>query len=113
MLGDSGAGPSHRYFLRSKSSQSSEVQQQDENQSLQDINTPVPVEEEKEEPSTPECQEHSLKQPAAETRMPGLKPLIKWPNSYERNVWKAVNEDISKFLEQLKGTAEKKLGKMG
>lgn len=38
-----------RYFLRSRSNKSSEVQQQDQNQSLQDINPPV--REEDEEPS--------------------------------------------------------------
>ncbi len=39
----------YRYFLRSRSNKSSEVQQQDQNQSLQNINPPV--REEDEEPS--------------------------------------------------------------
>lgn len=109
VLDDRGAGASHRPLL--DSSQSSEVQQQDENQSLQDINPPVP--EEEEESSTLGHHKPSLQQPATETRIQGRKPLIKWPKSCEKKVWETVNEDISKLLEHLKGTAEKKLGKMG
>ena len=81
-LKEVGQGPRiDPYFLRSKSSQSSEIQQQDKNQCLQDINPPDP---EEEEPSTAEPLEPSLPQLATETKIPGRKPLIKWPKSCEK-----------------------------
>ena len=106
-----GQGPCiDRYFLRSKSNQSSEVQQQDKKQSLQDINPPIS---EEEEPSTAEPLEPSLPQLGTEAKILGRKPLIKWPKSREKKMWGSVNTDVSKVLEQLRGTAIKKLEKMG
>ena len=98
------------YLLRSKLNQSSEVQQQEKNQSLQDINPPIS---EEEESSTAEPLEPSLHQLATETKILGRKPLIKWPKSCEKKMWDSINTDISKLLEQLRGTAIKKLEKMG
>ena len=52
----------NNYFLRNKLSQLSEVQQQDKNHSLQDINTPVPVDGEPEakEPKGNQSQKRNL-----------------------------------------------------
>lgn len=61
-----GQGPGiDPYFLQSKWSQSSEVQQQDEHQSQLDINPPVL--EEEEESSTEEPHEPRLPQPATDS----------------------------------------------
>ena len=98
------------YFLRSRSSQSAEVQQQDLHHSLQDINTPVPEEEEgcgtAREPSPPS-------RPPAEKKIQGRRPLVKWPKSCDKTLWKEVNADLCSILEGIRGTTLKKLEKMG
>lgn len=63
-----------QYFLRSRSSQSSEVQRQDENHSPQNISPPVP--EEEEESSTAEHPEPSLQHHAAEKKTQERRPPI-------------------------------------
>ena len=97
------------YFLRSKSSQSSEVQQRDENQSLPDITNPIP--EEDVELYEAETNQPSY-QPAIE-KAEGRKPSVKWPGSCEKKEWEKINQDLSSLLEQLKGTAIRKLERMG
>ncbi|KAJ8349704.1 hypothetical protein SKAU_G00248340 [Synaphobranchus kaupii] len=98
------------YFLRSRLNQSTEVQQQDKNQSLQDINNPVSAEE---KPGTGEQPEPSPLRPAAEKKIQGRKPLIKWPKSCEKAMWEEVNADLCNILEMLRGTTMKKLERMG
>ncbi|KAL0199484.1 hypothetical protein M9458_008024, partial [Cirrhinus mrigala] len=97
-----------RYFLRSCSSKSSEVQQQDQNQSLQNINPPV--QEEDEEPS---IEVSNLSQPAIENKIQGRKPQVRWPKSCERKEWETIDTDISNLLGQLRGTVVRKLERMG
>ncbi|KAK0136753.1 Retrovirus-related Pol polyprotein from type-2 retrotransposable element R2DM [Merluccius polli] len=99
------------YFLRSRSSQSSEVQRQDENQSPQNINPPVP--EEEEGSSTAEHHEPSQHHHATETKTQERMPPINWPKSCEKKVWETVNTDLILLLEQLGGTAVKKLERLG
>ena len=98
------------YFLRSRSSQSTEVQQRGQNHSLQDINIPVP---EEDEPCTGNQPEPSPARPAVEKKIQGRRPLIKWPKSCEKALWMEVNTDLCNILEGLKGTTRKKLEKMG
>src|SRR4029434_4796500 len=76
------------YFLRSRSSQSTEVQQRGQNHSLQDINIPVP---EEYEPCTGNQPEPSPARPAVEKKIQGRRPLIKWPKSCEKALWMEVN----------------------
>lgn len=64
------------YFLRSRPSQSTEVQQQDTHHSLQDINAPVPEEEEQ---GTGEQPQATTSRPPTEKKITGRRPLIKWP----------------------------------
>ncbi len=93
-----------RYFLRSRSNKSSEVQQQDQNQSLQDINPPV--REEDEEPSIvvpPQGQPATVYN--REQDPGGQNPVRK--RSGRRLT------DISNLLGQLRGTAVKKLERLG
>ncbi|RXN17451.1 hypothetical protein ROHU_008023 [Labeo rohita] len=97
-----------RYFLRSCSSKSSEVQQQDQNQSLQNINPPV--QEEDEEPS---IEVSNLSQPVIENKIQGRKPQVRWPKSCERKEWETIDTDISNLLGQLRGTVVRKLERMG
>ncbi|KAI3368020.1 hypothetical protein L3Q82_026848, partial [Scortum barcoo] len=98
-----------QYFLRSKPSQSSEVQQQDKRHSLQNINPPVP-EEEVGPDAEGTCRPS---QPTAERKIQGRRPPIKWLKSHERREWESVNSDLCGFLDQLKGPADRKLDKMG
>ena len=70
------------YLLRSKPSQSIEVQQQDKNHSLQNIKNPVPVEEQTGKGEKPEL---STLRPAAEEKFRGKSPLIRWPKSCEKD----------------------------
>ena len=94
------------YFLRSRSSQSGEVQRQVVNHSSQDISPPdvevVPSTEEGREASQPK-RENSVAQ----------KPRVKWPGAVESRKWEEINSDLVTALEKLKGTAENKLEKMG
>lgn len=85
-----------RYFLRSRPSRSTEVQQQDKNQNLQDNNHPVPAEE---EPGTGEQPKPSPLWPAAE-KIQGQNPLIKWTKSCKKAIWEDVNIDLCNILEQ-------------
>lgn len=98
------------YFLRSKPSQSTEVQQQDTHHSLQDINIPVPEEEGQ---GTGEQPESNTSRPPTEKKIPGRRPLVNWPKSCEMMLWKEVNTDLCNILEGMKGTTMKKLEGMG
>lgn len=98
------------YFLRNKSSQSSEVQWQDVKHSPQNINPPVPKEE---EASTAEHHEPSQHLHPTETKIQKRRPPINWPKSSEKKVWETVNTDLILQLEQLRGTAVKKLERLG
>ncbi|KAE8301041.1 hypothetical protein D5F01_LYC01192 [Larimichthys crocea] len=51
--------------------------------------------------------------PVVERRLPGQKPRVKWPGAAEKKLWESVNSDLIQSLEQLRGTVEKKLEKMG
>lgn len=102
------------YFLRSNSSQSSEVQRLESNQSSQDISPPVSEVfhsstekglEDGGEPSQPG-------RPAREKRLQQNKPKVNWPGNAEKAKWKTINVDLSSILENMKGTVEKKLDKM-
>ncbi len=44
--------------------------------------------------------------------MQGRKPLVKWPKSNSKE-WETINTDLSLILSNIKGSAEKKLEKMG
>lgn len=73
------------YFLRSTSSQATEVQRQVQNHSPQNISPPVP--EEEEDSSTADHHEPSQQQHATETKIQGQKPPINWPKSCEKKLW--------------------------
>lgn len=75
------------YFLRSRTSQSTEVQQQDRNQSLQDFNKPIPAKEETDMGKQPK---HSLIQPKVEKKFQGQKNWIKCSQSCKKAVWEEV-----------------------
>ncbi|XP_035848687.1 uncharacterized protein LOC118493289 [Sander lucioperca] len=98
------------YFLRSSSSQSTEVQQQDTHHSLQDINTPAPEEEEQ---GTGEQPEPNPSRPTAEKKIQGRRPLVKWPKACDKTLWKERNTDLCNILEGIRGTTMKKLERMG
>ena len=89
----------------------SEVQQQDQNQSLQDNNPPVL--EEDEEPSIVVPHMPNLPQPTTENKIQGQKPQVRWPKSCEKKEWETTDTDISNLLGQLRGAAVKKLERMG
>ena len=78
----------------------------------QSINTPVTEEENTstemlvEEPTQPQ-------RPPKERKIKGHRPSVKWPKAVEKREWETVNNDLTKILEQLVGTAEKKLESMG
>lgn len=91
-------------------SQSSEVQQQVKNQSLQNINNPFSAEE---ETDTREEPDSSPLQPSVEKKIQGQKPLIRWPKSCERAVWEEINGNLSNILGSLHDTTLKKLERMG
>ena len=102
-----------RYFLRgNQSNQSSEAQRRDANQSSQSISTPAPeegntgTEMSVEEPTQPQI-------PPMERKMEGHKPSVKWPKSVDKKEWETINRDLTQILEQLTGTAERKLERMG
>ncbi|KAL6460670.1 hypothetical protein MHYP_G00306360 [Metynnis hypsauchen] len=110
-------GPRIDLFLRKESNQSNEVHQLDENHSLESISTPVRDEE---NPSielaveeTSAAESTQTPRPAVERRLPGYKLHVKWPGAAEKKVWEMVNDDLCRSLEQLRGTAEKKLENMG
>ena len=98
------------YFLRSRPSQSTEVQQQDTHHSLQDINTPVPEEEEQ---GTGEQPESNTSRPPAEKKIQGRRPTVKWPKSCDKTLWEEVNTDLCNILEGIRGSTMKKLERMG
>lgn len=104
------------YFLRKVSNQSNEAQQQDANHSLQCISTSVAQEVTSNTEkavvvsSIPPTQSE---RPAVEKKMPGRRPQVKWPSAAQRKLWETINTDLSTALEQLKGTAERKLESMG
>lgn len=105
-------GPRIDYFLRKESNQSNEAHQLDENNSLHqhpchrrgklkyrtsggsNINDGT-------HPNSPTC------------RLPGYRLPVKWPGAAEKKLWETVNNDLTLSLEQLRGTVEKKLEKMG
>lgn len=96
--------------MRSRPSQSAEVQQQDTHHSLQDINTPAPEEEEQ---GTVEQLETSTAHPPTEKKILGRKPLVKWPKSCDKTLWKEINTDLCNILEAVRGNTLKKLEVMG
>ncbi|KAI5086482.1 hypothetical protein C0J45_23354, partial [Silurus meridionalis] len=98
------------YFLRSRPSQSTEVQQQDTHHSLQDINTPAPDEEQQGTRGQPEP---NPSRPTAEKKTQGRRPLVKWPKACNKTMWKEANTDLCNMLEAIRGTALKKLERMG
>ncbi|XP_016102606.1 uncharacterized protein [Sinocyclocheilus grahami] len=49
---------------------------------------------------------------AMEKNIQGYRPQVKWPKSGSKKEWTKVNADPSKILNELRGTAEKKLDKM-
>ncbi|KAK7886737.1 hypothetical protein WMY93_026358 [Mugilogobius chulae] len=101
-----------QYFLRSRSDQSSEVQQQEKTHSLQNISIPS-TEQEEVQLNTEGNVEANRSQSATEKKIQGRRPLVKWPKSHEKSKWDIVNQDLCGLLEQLKGPAVKKLEKMG
>lgn len=103
------------YFLRNGSSQSDEAQQRDANHSVQCINTSTAqnVTSNTETAVVSPIPSTQPARPPAERKMAGRKSQVKWPGAAERKLWEAVNTDLAKSLEQLKGTAEKKLESMG
>lgn len=50
---------------------------------------------------------------AVEGRLPGLRLPVKWPGAGEKKSWERANADLIATLEQLRGTTEKKLERMG
>lgn len=81
-----------------------------QNYSLQDINNPVP---EQEELGKGEQPGPNAPWPAAEKMSQGWRPLVKWPKSCDKTLWKEVNTDLCNILEGIKGTTMKKLERMG
>ncbi len=102
------------YFLRSNSSQSSEVQRLESNQSSQDISPPVSEEgcTSTEKGYDDGVEPTQQQRPARERRQQQSKPRVNWPGAAEKAKWKTINEDLSSILENIKGTVEKKLDKM-
>ena len=100
------------YFLRKESDQSNEVQQLDANHSLQYINTTV-VEEANTEVITTEAEPTQPPRPAVERRLAGHRLHVKWPGAVDKKLWETINTDLTLSLEQLRGTVEKKLERMG
>lgn len=100
------------YFLRKESNQSNEVQQLDANHSLQYINTTV-VEEANTEVITTEAEPTQPPRPAVERRLAGHRLHVKWPGAVDKKLWETINTDLTLSLEQLRGTVEKKLERMG
>lgn len=98
------------YFLRSRPSQSTEVQQQDTHHSLQDINTPALDEEQHGTRGQPES---NPSRPTAEKKIQGRKPLVKWPKACNKTMWKETNTNLCNMLEGIRGTALEKLDRMG
>lgn len=49
---------------------------------------------------------------ATEKNIQGFRPQVKWPKSSSKKERTTVNADLSKILNELRGTAEKKLDKM-
>lgn len=76
-------------------SQSTEVQQQDTHHSLPNI--------------TP----HPRGGGAREEEKKGRKPIVKWPKSCDKTLWKEVNTDLCNILEGIRGVTIKKLERMG
>lgn len=113
-LSDERQRPRIDYFLRKGSNQSSEAQQLDH--SLQCIITTVM---EDVNPSTEitTVEQTSLVEPTqpprpVERRLPGHRPHVKWPGA-DKKLWQTVNTDLTLTLEQLQGTLEKKLERIG
>ncbi len=98
------------YLLRERSYQSSEAQWQDTTHSPPSISTPVA--EEVSLSATHWNLEPNQMQLAVEKNIQGYRPQVKWPKSSSKKEWTTVNTDLSKILNELRGTAEKKLDKM-
>ena len=98
------------YLLRARSSQASEARWQDLTHSSPNISTP---EAESNSSTASENLEPSHLQPALEKNMQGHRPHVKWPKSSSKKEWATIDVDLIKILDGLKGTAEKKLEKMG
>ncbi len=98
------------YLLRERSYQSSEAQWQDTTHSPPSISTPVA--EEVSLSATHWNLEPNQMQLAMEKNIQGYRPQVKWPKSSSKKEWTTVNTDLSKILNELRGTAEKKLDKM-
>lgn len=100
------------YLSRKRSSQLSEAQWQDTTHSPPSTEHSTPVAEEGSLSTTSENLEPNQMQPAVEKNIQGYRPQVKWPKSGSKTEWTTVNVDLSKILNELRGTAEKKLDKM-
>lgn len=98
------------YLMRERSSQASEAQRQDLTHSPPSISTPVA---ESNSSTTSENLEPSHLQPALEKNIQGHRPQVKWPKSNSKKEWAKIDADQIKILDGTRGTAEKKLEKMG
>ena len=93
-------GRIERYFLRSQSNKSDEVQRQVENHSSKDINntaTEVEV-----EVVRRDAAETDVNRPVSERNME-QKARVKWPRANSRKEWETVNRDLSVILSRLGG----------
>ena len=104
--------PGHRidhYLLRERSSQASETQRQDLTHSPPSISTQVA---ESISSTTSKNLEPSHLQPALKN-IQGHRPQVKWPKSSSKKEWATIDADLTKILDRIRGTVEKKLEKMG
>ncbi len=97
-----------RILSRRRLNQSDETQRQEETHSPQRISTPGNEEEASGRTTSPRQQPAYRKKES----MQGRKPLVKWPKSNSKE-WETINTDLSLILGNIKGSAEKKLEKMG
>ena len=51
--------------------------------------------------------------PAVKRRLPRHKPQGRWPGATDKKLWQTVNTDLTLALEQLQGTVENKMERMG
>jgi len=116
-LREKGQGPCiDQYCLRSQSSQSNEIQQQEANHSSQDISTPV-IDERRACTGSDEhiytCEPGQTNQHKRENNLNRHRPGVRWPRACEKTAWDMVNTDLCFTLERLTSTVEKKLDTFG
>lgn len=51
--------------------------------------------------------------PVVEERLAGLRLQVKWPGVVDKKLWETINTDLALSVEQLQGTVEKMLERMG